>query len=278
MPPAWIAAPVALLFLVLGDLCNRRLRGFLPDDPPGEGRKRHHRPMSLQGVLLAPVLLWPLLDARHVLLACAVALSLLVGFCDDRRKQRGEGVDWRLKATGLGLAALTVAWVAAPPGLRDPGTILALALLAFALVNATNFLDNTDGVAAALSATALLLLTGGQGPLAWAGFAALGFLPWNWPRPRAFLGDAGAYGLGVCVAAAVLPHLGRPEAALLPVVVQLADFVQVVTARIWLGLPPWIGDRRHLTHILHTNLGVRRVLVAPVLAAATVGLWAWLGR
>ena len=50
----------------------------------------------------------------------------------------------------------------------------------------------------------------------------------------------------------------------------LVDFVQVVIARIVLAVPPWVGDRRHLTHILQ-NLGIARVAIAPIFAAVAVG-------
>ena len=51
--------------------------------------------------------------------------------------------------------------------------------------------------------------------------------------------------------------------ALAPVLIFAADFVQVITARLIFGVPPWLGDRRHLTHV-SANLGLPRVLIAPV--------------
>jgi hypothetical protein len=51
------------------------------------------------------------------------------------------------------------------------------------------------------------------------------------------------------------------------------DFFQVITARLVIGVAPWIGDRRHLTHIAQ-NWGVRRSLVAPLFATlAAAGYW-----
>ena len=102
-----------------------------------------------------------------------------------------------------------------------------------------------------------------------------GFLPWNWPRARLFLGDAGAYQFGIVLAAAVGHQAVDAPEVLGAVGVQLADFVQVVTARLVLGVPPWVGDRRHLSHIAQ-NLGLPRAWVAPLLAAVATaaGLWA----
>jgi UDP-N-acetylmuramyl pentapeptide phosphotransferase/UDP-N-acetylglucosamine-1-phosphate transferase len=279
--PAWIAAPAALLLVGLALLCNHRWFGFLPDDPPGPGRKQHARPTPLGGVLLLPLLVAPLYTDPLAPVGAAIFVAMLCGFRDDRGKERGRDLDWRAKGAAL-LIAATFTASAASQGHGSWPWLAFCVLLAFVLINASNFLDNMDGVCAALSATSILLLTHGEGPLAWAGFAALGFLPWNWPHPRVFLGDAGAYGLGVCTAAAVLLRLHAPPEtggawwpALLPVSIQLLDFIQVVTARLWLALPPWIGDRRHLTHILHTQLHLPKVLIAPLLAGLTL-LLGWL--
>ena len=57
---------------------------------------------------------------------------------------------------------------------------------------------------------------------------------------------------------------------MLPFAVQIIDFVQVVTARLWLGIAPWHGDRRHLTHIVQ-NQGLRPVLVAPLFFLLALG-------
>jgi UDP-N-acetylmuramyl pentapeptide phosphotransferase/UDP-N-acetylglucosamine-1-phosphate transferase len=279
--PAWIAAPAALLLVGLALLCNHRWFGFLPDDPPGPGRKQHARPTPLGGVLLLPLLLIPLYTDPLWPVGTAVFVAVLIGFRDDRGKERRREMDWRAKGAALLLASFCTAAAVAEPGTVSWPWFALLVLIAFVLINASNFLDNMDGVAAGLAAASILLLTHGEGPLAWGGYAALGFLPWNWPRPRVFLGDAGAYGLGVCTAAAVLlrlhaaPATGAAWPALLPVAVQLLDFVQVIAARIWLALPPWIGDRRHLTHILHTQLHLPKVLTAPLLATLTL-LLGWL--
>jgi UDP-GlcNAc:undecaprenyl-phosphate/decaprenyl-phosphate GlcNAc-1-phosphate transferase len=264
--PAW-ALLLATGLLALGDATNRRWFGFLPDDPPRPGRKQHARPIPLAGVLLLPAVLPWLIAERAWCLLAAACLATAVGFGDDRQKERGDGLDWRIKGIGLLFAAALAATAVANP-LAAPGTWAAAALLVFVLTNATNFLDNTDGVAAALSATSLLLLSstfGGAGLLA-AGCAALAFVPWNWPNPRLFLGDSGAYLLGLLVGAGVTaPAIANIDALLL-VAAQLADFAQVIVARLWIGHPPWVGDRRHLTHIAQ-NLGLKRWLVAPLFAA-----------
>jgi UDP-N-acetylmuramyl pentapeptide phosphotransferase/UDP-N-acetylglucosamine-1-phosphate transferase len=276
----WWAAALTTALLGIGDLCNRRWFGWLPDDPPRPGRKQHARPIPLAGILVVPPMLawlamaWPMWSGAPWA-AFAILVAAGVGFVDDRGKEHGRDLGWRPKAIGLGIAAAAAATACCDP-LAAPLGWLARVVLVFVLTNAVNFLDNTDGVASSLAAVALLAAGrfDGGGDSAWltaAGWTALAFVPWNWPRPRLFLGDAGAYALGIAMALAVArstPLLG-PTLAL--VAVPLADFAQVVVARLWLGLPPWVGDRRHLTHIAQ-NLGVARWLVAPMFAGLALAV------
>lgn len=278
--PGWSAA-VAFACVLVGDQVNRRLFGWLPDDPPRAGRKSHARPMTLAGALMAPAILLYCGLAELWLLTAAVAVVTAVGFEDDRRKELGDslgesGLDWRWKALGLVAAAALVACEVAEP-VTEPWLWSSLFALTFVMTNAVNFLDNTDGVAAGIAGALLLLL--GLGPLPpgpcqsvslAAGFAALGFLPFNWPRPHVFLGDSGAYLLGICTSFAVAASAATELKWLLAATVPLADFTQVVLMRLWIGVPPWVGDRRHLTHIAQ-NLGLHRAAVAPVFAAIAVG-------
>lgn len=255
---AW-AAGAATAALAVGTFVNRRIRGWLPDDPPRKGRKQHGRPIPLAGVLLAPALL-PWLWHGPLGLLAAVLLATGLGYVDDRGKERGRDLGWRTKAIGLALAAALATASCVDPW-REPVRFLGALVWVFVLTNATNFLDNMDGVAALLSSVSLFAL-GADAPA----FVALAFVPWNWPRPHLFLGDGGAYCLGILVGAHSITA-GSPQLA--AVLVQWVDFVQVVAARLWLGLLPWIGDRRHLTHVVH-NLGVPRLAIAPLFAAAAL--------
>lgn len=278
MIESYWAVLIATATVAIGDACNRRVIGWLPDDPPGPGRKVHARPVPLAGVLIVPTILaWCLADRAWLPLA-AIVIATATGFEDDRRKERAGpldkgGVDWRIKALGLAIAAGLIAATAADPR-TDPGYFAIAFCLTFVLTNATNFLDNMDGVATSLAASMLLCLGLGKPTASWipaAGYAALGFLPWNWPRPRLFLGDGGAYALGLCASYAIVHTMRAQPLLLLAVAIPLVDFAQVVLARLWLALPPWVGDRRHLTHVVN-NVGVKKVIVAPLFAAVATGL------
>jgi UDP-GlcNAc:undecaprenyl-phosphate/decaprenyl-phosphate GlcNAc-1-phosphate transferase len=89
--------------------------------------------------------------------------------------------------------------------------------------------------------------------------ALLGFLPYNFPRARAFLGDAGSHLTGYLLAVlAILPHFHtkqnpRPLAVLTPLIVlavPLLDLAWVVILRWRMGKPFYVGDTNHLSHRL----------------------------
>lgn len=272
----WLLGSGALLWAAL--LVHTRLRGFLPEDPPGPGRKRHPRPTPMAGGAPAALAAALLATSGEGWSAAAVAIAGVTGLADDVRKEHGTGVAWKTKA-----AALLVASLCGALGLSDVLEAtwtgwFAVVVALFVLTNATNFLDNQDGVATGLGVTALLLV-GGLDLDDIATRAAgvwLAFLPFNWPRARMFLGDSGALALGACVGVLVLRGAAGSNgvevlAAAAPVAVLLLDFAQVVTARLALGYAPWIADRRHITHVMLAH-GVPRAAIAPALTAIAVAI------
>jgi UDP-N-acetylmuramyl pentapeptide phosphotransferase/UDP-N-acetylglucosamine-1-phosphate transferase len=231
-------------------------------------RKRHAGPTRLAGLVpgAAAAALVIVLAPAAWLAGAGILLAAATGHFDDLAKRRGAGWSWRAKGTLL-LAASLLAFAGVLPPERwfTPAGVGALALL-FVLANAVNFLDNQDGVSLAVGGLGLVLAGGEVAPAV--GFLFLGLLPLNWPRAVVFPGDAGALALGLalgCFCVARGEHDGSHRAALAPCVVPLLDFVQVVCVRIWLGYPPWVGDRRHLTHIA-IAAGMPERWVAPVFA------------
>lgn len=262
MQQAFLAAPLACAAVGTALFARRWLPRLLPLDRPDTGRKDHAAPMPLAGIVLLPFLVLAAPDQPSM---AAVALAGACGFLDDHLKRQGGGLDWRLKGAWLATTSLLTALGAAGAAADQPGTLVLALLFAFAVANAVNFLDCMDGVCLMLCATILLGIGGTESALAAAGFALLGALPWNWPRPRMFLGDAGALATGTLVAAACLHRGEALSGVLLPVLVPLADFTQVVAVRLATGQPPWVGDKRHLPHRL-AGLGLPRTLVPMVLA------------
>src|SRR5207245_4820492 len=165
------------------------------------------------------------------------------------------------------------------------------------LINAFNFMDNMNGLCAGLGAIAALyfgLLAAAQGQylvalIAFLTFGALlGFLPYNFPKARAFLGDAGSHLLGYVLAVlAILPHFYTPRhprrwAVLMPLLVlavPLLDLVWVVALRWRIGQPFYVGDTNHLSHRV-VRLGIsptRAVLIIWLSSAIAGGLGFMIG-
>ncbi len=137
-------------------------------------------------------------------------LVVVVGFLDDHGHVPPM---WRLACHLLAVAWM-IGWLGAlPPVHFGLGTLdlgwLGTALLVLYLtwfINLFNFMDGIDGIAGAqavsMSATAAVLAyTGGGGPEAalpalMLASATSGFLIWNWPPARIFMGDVGSGYLG----------------------------------------------------------------------------------
>jgi len=148
----------------------------------------------------------------------------MLGFVDDRRH-----VPARVRLAGHLLAALWFfAWLEPIPPVPILGVPVNLGVAGFALallhlvwsVNFFNFMDGIDGLAATEAITTLLggalvwwLAGVGPGwivPIAVAASVA-GFLVWNWPPARIFMGDAGSGYLGfVTGGCALWCGQGRP--------------------------------------------------------------------
>ena len=198
---------------------------------------------------------------------------LVVGVLDDRHELRP-----RAKFAGQ----LVIAALVAASGVRITLFVhsqlfsYAITILwILTVINAFNFMDNMNGLCAGLGAIgawyfAVVAAAAGQYLVALIAFATfgalLGFLPYNFPRARAFLGDAGSHVVGYLLAVlAILPHFYTPLhphrwAVLIPLLilaVPLLDLVWVVLLRWRLGRPFYQGDTNHLSHRL-VRCGISR--------------------
>jgi UDP-GlcNAc:undecaprenyl-phosphate GlcNAc-1-phosphate transferase len=229
-----------------------------------------HRALRLGGILLG------------------VLGMLAVGLLDDKHELRPAA-----KFTGQFLVASLVAVTGTRITLFIPNLAFSYAITVLwilTVTNAFNFMDNMNGLCAGLGAIgawcfAAVAAADGQYLVALMAFLAfgslLGFLPHNFPRARAFLGDAGSHLVGYLLAVlAILPHFysvrhPRRLAVLTPLVVlavPLLDMVWVVLFRWRIGQPFYQGDTNHLSHRL-VRLGLSRTSAVLLiwLAAALIG-------
>jgi UDP-N-acetylmuramyl pentapeptide phosphotransferase/UDP-N-acetylglucosamine-1-phosphate transferase len=159
--------------------------------------------------------------------------------------------------------------------------LICVALLYF--VNAWNFMDGSNGmitVQALVIAVAVGTWPGQEAGLRLAALllagACAGFLPFNFPKARVFLGDSGSYLLGSAVFVLLLASCGAgvmtPVQALLLASVFLLDTALTLVRRLLRGRPFWRAHREHLFQFA-VRKGHSHARVALAYAAATAVAW-----
>ena len=215
--------------------------------------------------------------SRRALQLIAVLIGafgmVALGWWDDKHELKPLP-----KFAGQILIALLVAWSGIRITIFIPSEIMAYLLTVvwiLALTNALNFLDNMNGLCTGLgfiAAWSCAWAAGIQGQYLVATLAflicgaLLGFLPFNFPNAKAFLGDAGSHLVGFLIAVlAILPNFYSEQtphrlavlSPLLILAVPLYDLVSVVLIRWKNGQPFYIGDTNHISHRL-TRRGFSR--------------------
>jgi UDP-GlcNAc:undecaprenyl-phosphate GlcNAc-1-phosphate transferase len=162
------------------------------------------------------------------------------------------------------------------------------------IINAFNFLDNMDGLSAGIAVIAgSILFTAAaiSGQVFVGGLALvfigtlLGFLVFNFPPAKIFMGDAGSLVVGFFVAFLTLrttyyhqAQSGRWYPVLMPLVVMavpLYDFISVTLLRISRGKSPFVGDTQHFSHRLKKHgLTDTQTVLTLYLATLCTGLGA----
>lgn len=249
-------------------------------DQPGE-RRSHTVPTPRGGgtgiavslLLAAAWLGWTMPGHLPVLGGFGIGLGLvsLVGWMDDHRPLPA----WSrlvVHVAAAGVFALG-AWV-------QSGELL-VALVAFtatvALVNVWNFMDGIHGLAstqAILVALVPALLAGTPGLMLGIALVAstLGFLPWNFPRARLFLGDVGSGALGFSIGALVaMASAGRAGmAAIVVSLFILSAFL--LDAGMTLARRMLRGERWWEPHVMHLYQHLARGH-GHVLVTVAFGAW-----
>ena len=149
------------------------------------------------------------------------------------------------------------------------------------VTNLYNFMDGIDGLAAGQAVASCVGVAAGAWTIGAVQFAivaavsALGFLVFNRPPARIFLGDAGSTSLGFAIAA--LPLLAHPverPIAMFAVAVGLSLFLldplETLMRRAWTGHRIGIAHREHSYQLIASTRG-RRVVVAGALVAMAGG-------
>jgi UDP-GlcNAc:undecaprenyl-phosphate GlcNAc-1-phosphate transferase len=159
-------------------------------------------------------------------------------------------------------------------------------LVVLVLVNAMNLLDGLDGLAAGVTVAAaagfyvVLMGAGATLALVLAG-AVAGFLVWNAPPARVYLGDSGSYLIGTALAMLFLAAAQQPaevvSGACLFLAVPVADTTIAVVRRFRAGRPLLRGDRGHVYDQLVDRGWAAPAAVAACVAAQTSSTVAGIG-
>jgi len=147
------------------------------------------------------------------------------------------------------------------------------------VTNAFNFLDNTDGLSAGVAAICAAALLGASASIgqifvsAWLCLllgALAGFLVYNFPPAKIFMGDGGALVIGymmavlTCLTTYAPPgtfHLYYVVAPLVLLAVPLYDMAGVIYLRVRERRNPMVGDRRHFSHrLMRRGMSTRAVV------------------
>ena len=205
-----------------------------------------------------------------------------LGFWDDlkplgaKRKLLGQiAIAGAVCALGVGIDRMRIPFTSTNITLHGWGVILTMLWLV-GMTNLINLIDGVDGLAGGICLMLMALLAyvghqSGSFELLASGMAGalLGFLWFNFPPARIYLGDGGAYFLGfqIGLLALISSHKGTVFAALVAPLFVLAlpilDMALAILRRGLRGLPIFRPDRKHIHHhLLAMGLSKRRAVLS----------------
>ena len=187
------------------------------------------------------------------------------------------------EARGIVLTAFNLPW--GQINLWDVSAWLAIGATVFWIVgmsNTINLVDGMDGLAAGVSLIAALTLAAksiAQGqitvallPLALAG-TCTGFLLFNFPPARVFMGDTGSHLLGYALAVSAILGGAKLAAVLLVLGVPIIDVAWLIVARTLGGHSPAHSGRDHLHYrLLDLGFTPRQIVIFYYTLSASFGL------
>jgi UDP-GlcNAc:undecaprenyl-phosphate GlcNAc-1-phosphate transferase len=280
-------------------------------DRPSLNRKIHTREVAYLGgvaifaafVITVMIFLPMSRQLASLLLGCLILVA--VGVVDDIRdlspgiKLAGQFVAAGVAlAGGIGITAITnpfggvidLSWgrmnfevLGAQFHIMPIANMLSL-LWMVGLANTINFLDGLDGLACGVSGiAALVMFAVAVGPnvhqpavallaIILAG-SALGFLPHNFFPAKIFMGDSGAYFLGLTLAMLSIYSGAKLATAALVLGFPILDAVWVAVRRILRGVSPFSADRQHFHHLLlDAGLNQRQAVLVVYAVVAVFGM------
>jgi len=241
----------------------------------------------LAGLVFVPL---PVID--RLALALGIVAMAGLGLADDLRSV--SPIKRVLSEMLAGIAFVYFVTGSMDPALRVAA--ISVSVMAFPIaMNATNLVDNADGLAASLSVVTALTLAGvaslvglgattSQLALVIAA-SCCGFLVHNRPPARIFMGDSGSLMLGFILAACSVlvvrealasgtdAHLAAAVIVPLAWSLQVGDLGMVFVTRRRRGVSPFRGGVDHTSHrLLGAGMGTKAMLLLLSFFAASLSL------
>lgn len=290
-----LGAVIAVTALLTSRFARQGSAFFVPDVP--NARSLHERTVArsggvaiLAGILTGVGIATMLIAIPSWLIATAIALALVaaIGYRDDRypvpallRLCLHAIAAAVVAGSGISLASLELFTVSIEPGAAF--NVVVSALFIMWMINLYNFMDGMDGLAGSMAVIgfgmfAIFGALANNTPFfvisAVIASAALGFLLFNLPPARIFMGDAGAYSLGLL--AAVLTIVGvnenvfRLEQALLVFLPFIGDATYTLLSRLIRRRRVWDAHREHIyQRLVLSGMSHRKVLTIEVMVMLT---------
>ncbi|MFH0778737.1 MAG: MraY family glycosyltransferase [Candidatus Eisenbacteria bacterium] len=273
VPLVSFSVAIALSLVLTPLVRSLAVRHSIVDVP--DGRRFHSSPVPLMGgvaVTTSVLAAWAAAHAcsrlsfeiAELFLVAGFVLSFGLGLYDDRK-----GMSARGKMLGQVVCAVVLLTGFYAGGWIEGRLFLLLsAIWVVGIMNAVNFLDNMDGIAAGVGWVASLafvpLLLSEHQPVAALLAAALcgaclGFLRFNFSPASIFLGDSGSLPIGFLLAALSLAAMKQATAGSLigPLIVlgyPLFDIAFVTVVRVRENRKIYHGGRDHSSHRLASIL------------------------
>jgi UDP-N-acetylmuramyl pentapeptide phosphotransferase/UDP-N-acetylglucosamine-1-phosphate transferase len=229
------------------------------------------------------VIVWQLLLDRSSGLAlgsvlAGIFIAAVAGLLDDFR---------RVGTAGKFLWQVAAAVCIAVPWFQADSTAIVLTLAAvltvLVLINFWNFMDGANGMAAtqAVLVALVLALTAHASSTRLLALALMassaGFLPFNLPKARLFMGDVGSHVIGACLAALLLWELKERDLGLFQAFILVSAFAMdaglTLVRRIIRGRRFWQAHREHLYQMaIRKGFSHSQVCLAYALWTGVAGL------
>ncbi|MEJ5229780.1 MAG: MraY family glycosyltransferase, partial [Pseudothermotoga sp.] len=244
-----------LISFLLSFLFVRFFSRKFPLDMPN-ARKIHKMPIPLTGGIAIFVAL--LATETQVKIILPVSLAFLLGVLDDI-----EDLSYKIKLPFQVIIAAVAVWIGPEQiyflGQRLDGILWKVVEVFWfaAMFNALNMIDGMDALASSTSMLSALFLREYRLALALAGF-----LPFNLPKAKSFLGNSGSAILGILLPFYALTYFkGDLCYATVFLGYPAYEVLSSFTRRILRHRNPFSADKNHTHHLLMRRFGVWRSLL-----------------